>query len=66
MPFVKMPGLRGKVYVPENQQGSPQKHPCKDCPFRFYNICNQQRLIAGCVLGEMSHLLEVMIQIGIN
>ena len=29
MPFVKVTGLRGKVYVPE---ASPKKkNPCKDC-----------------------------------
>jgi len=41
MPFVEMPGLRGKVYVPENQQGSPQKHPCKNC--YFCQMCSDDR-----------------------
>lgn len=31
MPFVKVPGLEGKVYVPQNNKGCPKKHPCKDC-----------------------------------
>jgi hypothetical protein len=31
MPFVKMPGVTGKVYVPETIPGQAQKHPCPDC-----------------------------------
>jgi hypothetical protein len=31
MPFVRMPGVTGKVYVPELLPGQPQKHPCPDC-----------------------------------
>lgn len=31
MPFVKMPGVTGKVYVPDMLPGQPQKHPCPDC-----------------------------------
>ena len=31
MPFVKMPGVIGKVYVPEPIPGRTQKHPCPDC-----------------------------------
>lgn len=31
MPFVKMPGVTGKVYVPEANAGQPKKHPCPDC-----------------------------------
>jgi len=31
MPFVKMPGVIGKVYVPEPIPGQTQKHPCPDC-----------------------------------
>ncbi len=31
MPFVKMPGVTGKVYVPETIPGQPQKYPCPDC-----------------------------------
>jgi len=31
MPFVKMPGVIGKVYVPEPIPGQAQKHPCPDC-----------------------------------
>ena len=31
MPFVTVPGLTGKVFVPESQTTRPKKHPCKDC-----------------------------------
>jgi hypothetical protein len=31
MPFVTVPGLKGKVYIPEKQQENPKKHSCKDC-----------------------------------
>jgi hypothetical protein len=31
MPFVKMPGVIGKVYVPETPPGLSKKHPCPDC-----------------------------------
>ena len=31
MPFVKVPGLKGKVYVPEQPPEAPKKHPCPDC-----------------------------------
>jgi len=31
MPFVTVPGLKGKVYVPEQQSTALKKHRCKDC-----------------------------------
>lgn len=31
MPFVKISGLKGKVYVPEPQPVELKKHPCRDC-----------------------------------
>lgn len=31
MPFIEVPGVNGKVYVPEPAGESPKKHPCKDC-----------------------------------
>ena len=47
MPFAKIPGLPGEVYVPE-KKNNPKKHPCKDC-FRlnsisFYDIASQGRV----------------------
>ena len=31
MPFVDMPGLPGKLYVPASDRRRPRKHPCRDC-----------------------------------
>ncbi|MCF8112705.1 MAG: hypothetical protein K9K21_02505 [Desulfotignum sp.] len=31
MPFVSIPGMPGKLYVPEKRSGRPKKFPCKDC-----------------------------------
>jgi len=31
MAFVKLPGLQGKLYIPEKQNNCKKKHPCKDC-----------------------------------
>jgi len=41
MPFVELPGITGKVYVPEDLQEGPQKHPCKDC--YFCQMCSDDR-----------------------
>jgi hypothetical protein len=31
MPFRSVHGLKGKVYIPEQQESAPKKHPCQDC-----------------------------------
>jgi len=31
MPFVAIPGMPGKLYVPEKQPKCVKKYPCKDC-----------------------------------
>ncbi len=31
MPFVRIPGLNGKLYVPEDVPTRARKHPCPDC-----------------------------------
>jgi hypothetical protein len=31
MPFVTLPGVTGKFYVPENNPDKTKKHPCPDC-----------------------------------
>ncbi len=41
MRFVEMPGLKGKIYVPERQEESFKKHPCKDC--YFCQLCSDDR-----------------------
>jgi len=51
MKFVKVPGLKGKVYVPEKQSKSLKKHPCKDC---FYcQSCSDDR--CRVCLGPKNH-----------
>ncbi len=31
MPFIRYPGLEGKIYVPDGATADPKKHPCRDC-----------------------------------
>jgi hypothetical protein len=31
MPFVSMPGIPGRLYVPERQSACTGKYPCNDC-----------------------------------
>jgi hypothetical protein len=31
MPFIKVPGLAGKLYVPDDRPPGSKKHPCRDC-----------------------------------
>jgi hypothetical protein len=31
MPFATIPGLKGKVYVPQAASGCSKKHPCPEC-----------------------------------
>lgn len=51
MQFVKVPGLKGKIYVPEKQHESLKKHPCKDC---FYcQSCSDDR--CRVCLGPKNH-----------
>ncbi len=39
----EIPGLPGKVYVPERQEESFKKHPCKDC--YFCQSCSQGTIL---------------------
>ena len=41
MSFVSVPGLKGKVYVPEKPQEGLKKHPCKEC--YFCQFCSDDR-----------------------
>jgi len=41
MSFVSVPGLKGKVYVPEKPQESLKKHPCREC--YFCQFCSDDR-----------------------
>ncbi|RJP46911.1 MAG: hypothetical protein C4548_01900 [Desulfobacteraceae bacterium] len=31
MPFIRVPGITGKVYMPESPAGEHSKHLCTDC-----------------------------------
>ena len=31
MAFVKIPGIKGKIYEPDNRSDSKKKHDCQDC-----------------------------------
>lgn len=31
MAFIKIPGVEGKIFVPDEQPKSLKKHNCKDC-----------------------------------
>jgi hypothetical protein len=31
MAFVKIPGFKGKVYIPDEELGGVKKHDCPDC-----------------------------------
>ena len=41
MPFIRVPGLEGKVFVPMTDPGMRKKHPCKDC--HFCQMCGDDR-----------------------
>ncbi len=41
MPFVRLPGVEGKVYVPEADSKGRKKHPCKDC--HSCQMCSDDR-----------------------
>lgn len=31
MPYIRLPGVTGKIYVPESDPHAKKKHPCDDC-----------------------------------
>ena len=41
MPFIKVSGLSGKLYVPEIKKSRVQKNPCKDCA--YCQMCSDDR-----------------------
>jgi hypothetical protein len=49
MPFVRLPGITGKVYIPETDVLPLRKHPCQDC-FRCQH-CTDDRC-AVCRRGK--------------
>jgi len=43
MPFINIPGVTGKVYVPDEKQGRIKKHNCSDC--FLCQICSDDRCL---------------------
>jgi len=31
MAFVEIPGMKGRLFVPDKQDNKEKKHPCRDC-----------------------------------
>lgn len=47
MAWKKIPGLKGKVYVPEPMAGAPKKHPCRDC-FACQQCSDERCCVCRC------------------
>lgn len=41
MGWERIPGLKGKVYIPDARPGQPKKHSCKDC--HACQMCSDDR-----------------------
>jgi len=41
MGWERVPGLKGKIYIPDARPGQPKKHPCPDC--HVCQMCNDDR-----------------------
>jgi hypothetical protein len=41
MPFIQLPGVTGKIYVPEEKPAGEKKHNCKDC--HCCQMCSDER-----------------------
>jgi hypothetical protein len=52
MSFVSVPGLKGKVYVPDESREGSKKYPCKDC-FSCQQ-CSDDRCRVCLSLGQCS------------
>jgi hypothetical protein len=51
MPFVSIPGLPGKVYLPQERPPQARKHPCPGC--MVCQGCSADRCrLCRCVEGE--------------
>lgn len=44
MPFIRIPGVKGQLYVPESIPGSQSKHKCQDCTYCQW--CNDDKCTA--------------------
>ena len=57
MPWIRMPGLAGKVYVPEDNGAAPKKHSCSTCHACQWcdeNRCRICRHDGAKVVGKVS------------
>ncbi len=58
MPFVRITGLKGKIWVPEANRARPKKHPCKDCFSCEHcsddrcNVCSKDKGNRSDVIGR--------------
>jgi len=41
MPWINLPGVKGKVYRPESQPSCERKHNCPDC--YYCQMCSDAR-----------------------
>ena len=41
MPFIVIPGIKGKLYIPEEAPESMRKHACHDCA--VCTLCNDEK-----------------------
>jgi hypothetical protein len=41
MSFIKVPGLKGRLYVQEEEKDAPRKHHCPDCA--VCQLCSDAR-----------------------
>jgi len=58
MPFVRIPGLAGKIYVPEKQPEHEKKYNCKDC-FSCQQCTDERcQLCRNIAESEKSHSLQ--------
>jgi len=52
MPFVRMRGVKGLVFVPEEEPAGKKKHPCPDC--KVCQWCSDTRC-ASCRKSAPPH-----------
>ena len=53
MPWIRTPGLAGKVYVPQDDGQTPKKHPCNTCHACQWCDENRCRVCRSC--GEAAN-----------
>jgi hypothetical protein len=51
MPFIHLPGLLGKIYVPDAPATPLKKHPCADC-FACQDCADSRCRVCRCTAGR--------------